>query len=419
MTWEPVRGMADDEALTRTRLEAFIADRRKALAFPPWLERRFESDTRYRRTYRLLANTRHVAIVYNLFLIGDWMLTPDQFALALKLHFFVVTPWMMFIWLMIRSEPRRVVRECLAATLPMAIVAQIACIFYFSRSPFATHYQYLSLLPVLFTNTIQRLLFPYAVLASLAIVAIQGVAIVASGHMPLPVGVMAVVTLAACAYTTLFSNFYLERDFRRSYLHGLRDRLTTQEAEAEARRDALTGLENRHSLNVRIRQLWGQDSAASFPVTVVLLDIDYFKNFNDRYGHPAGDACLKRVAAALASELRGAEDLAVRFGGEEFLLLLPRCEMGEALKLGERVRRAIEALGVPHEASPIRQCVTVSLGVAVAASAALSSAELIAAADAALYAAKHNGRNQLYPPLVREHASPAEDCGAAVVSLRA
>lgn len=410
--------MADHDALTRAQLEGFIADRRKTLVFPPWLEQRFESDTRFRRTYRLLANTRHVAVVYNLFLIGDWMLTPDAFSLALKLHFLVVTPWMMIVWLIIRSEPGRVMRECLAATLPMAIVAQIACIFYFSGSPFATHYQYLSLLPVLFTNTIQRLPFPYAVFASLAIIAIQGVAIVASGHMPLPVGVMAVVTLAACAYTTLFSNFYLERDFRRSYLHRLRDRLTTQEAEAEARRDALTGLENRHSLNLRIRQLWSPDGAADFPVAIVLLDIDYFKNFNDRYGHPAGDACLKRVAAALASELRGAEDLAVRFGGEEFLLLLPRCELSEAMKLGERARRAVEALGVPHEASPIRQCVTVSLGVAVAASGTLSPAELIAAADAALYAAKHNGRNQLYPPLVRDHAVPLESCGPGVIPAR-
>ena len=366
-----------------------------------------------------MANTRHLAVVYNLFLFADWLLTPDQFQLALKLHFCVVTPWMLLVWLTLRNGPSRVARECMAATLPIVIVAQIACIFYFSASPYATHYQYLSLLPVLFTNTVQRLLFPFAVFASLAIVTVQGGAIVASGHMPLPVGVMALVTLAACAYTTLFSNFYLERDFRRSYLHGLRDRLLTREAEAEAKRDALTGLENRHALNVRTRQRWSQDNAASFPIAILLLVIDYFKNFNDRYGHPAGDACLKRVAAALASELRGAEDLAVRFGGEEFLLLLPRCELGEALKLGERARRAIEALGVPHEASPIRQCVTVSLGVAVAAASTLSPAELISAADAALYTAKHNGRNQIYPPLVRDHAFPAEDFGPAVVSLRA
>ena len=411
--------MADGEVLSLATLEAFLADRRKALVFPPWLEHCFESDTKLRRTYRLMANTRHLAVVYNLFLFADWLLTPDQFQLALKLHFCVVTPWMLLVWLTLRNGPSRVARECMAATLPIVIVAQIACIFYFSASPYATHYQYLSLLPVLFTNTVQRLLFPFAVFASLAIVTVQGGAIVASGHMPLTVGVMALVTLAACAYTTLFSNFYLERDFRRSYLHGLRDRLLTREAEAEAKRDALTGLENRHALNVRTRQLWSQDNAASFPIAILLLDIDYFKNFNDRYGHPAGDACLKRVAAALASELRGAEDLAVRFGGEEFLLLLPRCELGEALKLGERARRAIEALGVPHEASPIRQCVTVSLGVAVAAASTLSPAELISAADAALYTAKHNGRNQIYPPLVRDHAFPAEDFGPAVVSLRA
>jgi diguanylate cyclase (GGDEF)-like protein len=206
------------------------------------------------------------------------------------------------------------------------------------------------------------------------------------------------------------------RDFRRSYLHSLRDRLRLAEANAESKRDALTDLANRHSLNARIAQLWQSDDTNS-PVAVVMLDIDYFKAFNDRYGHPAGDACLKRVAACVTAELRNGDDLAVRYGGEEFLLLLPRTEMVDAVRVAERIRRAVEALGIPHDGAVGRRSVTVSLGVTAAPISTLSAQELVSAADTALYAAKRNGRNQTYPPLLRDRILPSEDSGSAIVSI--
>ena len=405
-----------DDSVTLKRVESFIELRRQALAFPAWLERRFELDTRERRSLRLKANTLHMTVVYNLFLFGDWLLVPDRMSLALALHFFVVTPWMLSVaWSMTRM-PSKAIREGAAATLPVVIVLQIMCVFYFSNSPYVNHYQYFVLLPVLFTNTIQRLPFQYAVGVSTCIVLCQCAAIVASGHMPGPVGVMASVVLAACAYTTLFSNFYLERDFRRSYLHSLRDRLRLAEADAESKRDALTDLANRHSLNARIAELWQSDDTNS-PVAVVMLDIDYFKAFNDRYGHPAGDACLKRVAACVTAELRNGDDLAVRYGGEEFLLLLPRTEMVDAVRVAERIRRAIEALGIPHDGAVGRRSVTVSLGVTAAPISTLSEEELVSAADTALYGAKRNGRNQVCPPLLRDRILPSGDSGSAIVSI--
>ncbi len=407
-----------DDPVTLTTVESFIDSRQPALAFPSWLERQFELDTRGRRSQRLKANTLHMMVVYNLFLFGDWLLVPDEVPLAFALHFLVVTPWMLFVAWLMRTTPGKAVREGTAATLPIVIVLQIMCVFCFSRSPYVNHYQYFVLLPVLFTNTIQRLPFQYATVVSCCIVACQGAAIIASGHMPGPVGVMASVTLAACAYTTLFSNFYLERDFRRSYLHALRDRLRLAEADAESRRDALTDLGNRHSLNARIARLWQRGDNSKFPIAAILLDIDYFKAFNDRYGHPAGDACLKRVAVCVKAELRNDDDLAVRYGGEEFLLLLSRTEVFDAVRVAERIRRAIEALGIPHHGAVGRRCVTVSLGVTAAPASTLSAEELISAADTALYAAKRNGRNQVWPPLLRDGAPPIADSGAAIVSMK-
>ncbi len=105
----------------------------------------------------------------------------------------------------------------------------------------------------------------------------------------------------------------------------------------------------------------------------MLLDVDHFKAFNDLYGHPAGDACLKRIAACVAAELRNTDDLAVRYGGEEFLLLLPATDIAEAVRVAERVRRAIAALGIPHDGAEKTGLVTASLGVGAAPVSALSS----------------------------------------------
>ena len=243
-------------------------------------------------------------VVYNLFLFGDWLLVPDEMALALILHFLVITPCMLLVAQLMKSVPGKRVREGAAATLPIIIVLQILCVFYFSKSPYANYYQNFVLLPVLFTNTTQRLPFRYAVAVSVVIVACQSVVVAASGHMAWQIGLTASVTLAVSAYTTLFSNFYMERDVRKSYLLRLRDLLRLVEADAELKRDSLTDLGNRHSLNSRITGLWQSADDRNSPVAVIMLDIDYFKAFNDRYGHPAGDVCLKRVAACVRAELR-------------------------------------------------------------------------------------------------------------------
>ena len=144
-----------------------------------------------------------------------------------------------------------------------------------------------------------------------------------------------------------------------------------------------------------------------------MLDIDHFKAFNDRYGHPAGDACLKRVTSCALAELRGAQDLAARYGGEELLLVLPGATTATAVAVAERIRRGIEALGIPHELAGANRIVTASFGVAAAPTAAVSADELVVAADTALYAAKTSGRNRVVPPLFRAAPPETPPIGAA------
>ena len=156
--------------------------------------------------------------------------------------------------------------------------------------------------------------------------------------MPLSIAVMQCVSLGLCSAVTLDGNFGRERQFRLSYVAALRDRLRVAATDGEARRDALTGLSNRRRLDEASSAIWSGREPSLSPVSAILFDVDRFKSFNDIYGHPAGDSCLRRIAACALAEMRGVEDIAIRYGGEEFMLLLPRTRLDEAVAAAERLR---------------------------------------------------------------------------------
>lgn len=396
-----------DISLNLAAVEAFIAARQKGLSFPSWLERQLEHDTRRRRAQRLRAAVIPIAVIYNTYLLPDWLLVGDRISTALLLHFVVITPWILLTRWFTKDDSPKILREGLAASIPVAIILQILAIFILTSSIDAVHYQYFVLLVLLFTNTVQRLPFRYAVAVSGVVLPCHALAIMAGDHLSGSAAFVAMTTLSVSAYLTLTSNYYLERDSRRAYLHALRDRLRHAQIEVAAKHDALTNLANRHYLAERLDLLWNGSDQAVSSVAVVMMDFDHFKLFNDHYGHAGGDVCLKRVAACVSAELRSERDLAVRYGGEELLVLLPGTEASEAIRIAERIRCSVEALGVPHEAVGASEVVTVSCGVASAPPSTVSAQELIAAADAALYAAKRNGRNQVWPRLPRgEEVTP-------------
>jgi len=161
-----------------------------------------------------------------------------------------------------------------------------------------------------------------------------------------------------------------------------------------ASEDPLTLLPNRRVFDEALNTAWSSCARAGQPLSVALLDIDLFKAYNDHYGHPAGDACLQQVANILKRVVRRRTDLVARYGGEEFLLLMPQTDEAGAELFAERVRAAIEEAALPHAASSVADCITVSVGVVTAQPDAVSLPErLFFAADAALYEAKAEGRN--------------------------
>lgn len=160
--------------------------------------------------------------------------------------------------------------------------------------------------------------------------------------------------------------------------------------------DALTGLPNRRSLDDHLAREWNRHRRTGEPLALAMCDVDCFKQYNDHYGHPAGDDCLRAVAGALRDVAGRAGDLVARYGGEEFVIVLPGTDARGAAHLAERARTAIAALELPHERSSVTRRVSLSVGVAATVPDAPDGAgALLRAVDDALYAAKRGGRDRV------------------------
>jgi diguanylate cyclase (GGDEF)-like protein len=160
--------------------------------------------------------------------------------------------------------------------------------------------------------------------------------------------------------------------------------------------DSLTGVANRRSFDQTLDRIWRSASRHAWEVALVMIDIDCFKAYNDSLGHPAGDACLRRVARGLTDALKRPDDFLARYGGEEFAVILPQTDLAGASVVAERLRGAIEALDIGHPASPLANHLTISLGVAsILPTREAARFTLISMADEALYGAKKSGRNRV------------------------
>ena len=162
--------------------------------------------------------------------------------------------------------------------------------------------------------------------------------------------------------------------------------------------DSLTGLANRRRFDERLKEEWARAYRDRSSLGLLMIDVDHFKAYNDEYGHPAGDACLRVVAKTIAAEVQRVGDLAARYGGEEFVMLLPNTDAAGCARVGERIRNAIHDAGLVHASNPAGPCVTVSIGGATCRPAferTAGTGSLVEAADRALYAAKDAGRDRL------------------------
>lgn len=203
------------------------------------------------------------------------------------------------------------------------------------------------------------------------------------------------------SYTTLLQRDEAYRALRESQQQLLETNLVLQRL---MNSDGLTGLSNRRHFDEYLDMEWRRAQREQSELSLLMIDVDHFKSYNDSFGHVAGDEALRRVADAIRTACSRATDLAARYGGEEFAMVLPGTASGGARLLAEKVRRSIEALAVPHDTPAPGSVMSVSIGVAtLTPKVGQSSLVLVDMADQGLYLAKHNGRNQV-------GMAPVADC---------
>lgn len=366
-----------------------------SLYFPARLERLFERETQADRSRHLVG----VGILWiAIGVLASLVMAQDgsghaPFGMNAAVRVGIVTPMLAAVVAAIWRGVRPVIREglitvaCVIAPATMILSVMIA-----RDGDIGANRGALTVI-LLFITVVVRLRFWFAVVACAALVAVQvGVPVVLG--VPVPGSVpLAMITIAA----TLAANYTLEREYRSNYLQRLHGRIQgahlaamVEQLHDLSHRDALTGLANRRAMDRQLEELRTRHE----PYSVILVDIDGFKEFNDRYGHQVGDDCLRRVAAMLRASLRFTSDRVARMGGEEFAVVLPGTAVEDARTMAERMRRSILELRIPHDRSPTGAVVSISAGVSASPGDALVS-DTLSAADRALYLAKATGRNRV------------------------
>ena len=377
---------------------SFWSRRRK---FPERIEGAFQREMDRIRERRIRRTGLAAVLLYGAFALTDRVMLPDAYLQAWAIRFLLVVPMLLLATFHVYRIPRPFWREAAMVATLLACGLSIPWIASLSSHPNAGHYQTGVMLVVLFGNIVLALRFRSALVTSILMTAMYAYALEQVASMTPEVRLNNWLFCFAAVCISLIASFRMDQDQRRAYLARMREQERNDElshaVELLARlsaEDALTAVANRREFERRLAVEWGRARREGQPLSVVMVDVDCFKNYNDHYGHQAGDACLQQIAARLRGVPQRSSDLVARYGGEEFIVLLPGTDDEDAAAIAERMRQAIVDLQIPHAASRVAPGVTASFGVAAMhPDEGAQPQALIAAADAALYRAKEKGRN--------------------------
>ena len=375
------------------------------LALPEPLESGFEQSTFVQRAKRLWIEGLIAIGLFNIYIIADYFIRGGGSWLPLQIRLCVVTPIALLVNLSMRWSPNKVYRE--------TSIALVSCLIgtthlYLESNTSATSSAYAQvglIVTVVVVNVVMRLQFMYALSASAVLLA-SDLVFLRQDHFLNTSEKLLGITLAVCAISmTVIANYSVGREERLGYLMRLRSEIQSKELSflnVELQKiscvDGLTGLANRHAYDLQFAKLWREAVDSGGCLSAIVIDIDHFKATNDTRGHLYGDRVLIRVASLLVQSLRCKDDFAARFGGEEFVVLLPGANQEGALIVAERIRKLVEVAGSPALPEPGShpRLSTVSCGVASCwPSDSNCQEDLLDSADKALYQAKAAGRNQV------------------------
>jgi diguanylate cyclase (GGDEF)-like protein len=376
------------------------------LALPGPLENAFEQSTLARRSERLWLEGLVAIGFFNIYILVDHFLQDSSSSwLPLQIRLCIVTPLALLINLSMRWSPNKIYRETSIAGASCLIGVTHLYIESNKNAASSAYAQVGLIVAVIFVNVVMRLQFFYALSAS-AILLASDLVFIQHDHFLNSSEKLLGITLAICAISmTLIANYSIGREERLGFLMRLRSEIQSKELSflnVELQRisciDSLTGLANRHAYELQFAKLWRESVDSGSCLSAIVIDIDHFKLTNDTRGHLYGDRVLVRVASLLLQGLRCKDDFAARFGGEEFVVLLPGTTQEGAMIVAERIRKLVEVAGSPALPEPGShpRLSTVSCGGASCYPSDITCKEdLLEAADKALYRAKELGRNRV------------------------
>ena len=379
----------------------------QGLQFPPELEVQFERDCSAPRSRRLWREGLISIIAFNLFYLGEWLMTGQISAHELRLQLGLVTPLCIVVNLLMRFNPPRWLRE--GSISLMACV--IACSYLYlqlGKGQVAVAFTLVGVIvTAMFAAVVMRLRFRFALVSSITITLAGTVFLVLDQTLELDEKLTGLALMTIAVSIAMMSNYSLEREERLGYLRFLQSEAHRREISEMNTRlarlssiDKLTALPNRRSYEERFDHVWEQAKLEGTSLGLIVIDVDHFKVLNDVRGHTYGDEVLRRVGSLLPQALRSTADFAGRFGGEEFVVLLPRTDQESASRVAERIRALIEMAGSPPQAPiPNTEClmwVTASCGISTCVpNRTMSKETLLESADKAMYQAKSEGRNRV------------------------
>lgn len=353
------------------------------------------------------------------FLSADYQLLPDAFSelLQVRVLCFVVVCLIMMGLSRIRTFQEKTYHLiqsfiCLGAAWVHVVLMYIGNI---AAQHGELHYQNGSILLIILIAAVLRLDFRYTAGCILVIYVTQ---LYYAGYMLNASYGLIIEQLYIFTTVVVFSGLAsarMEHEVRTTFLQSLL--IEAEKRALEAARDQLhqlsltdplTGLANRRGLEEKIKLVWSQASRQQHPVSVLLVDIDLFKQYNDTLGHPAGDQAIIQVTRCFSAYAKRPSDIIARLGGEEFVLILPQISLPQAKVLGEKIRQAVADRAIPHPSSQHQGVLTISLGLATEIPGPHSHYEaLIQRADEQLYRAKSAGRNRLEHDLLAHPSNNA------------
>lgn len=373
------------------------------LRFPLELESRFKDDRREIKIRETILVGCIAALLFDLMLISDYASGPITFEHGIILRLLIFTPfiltstWIVHRW---RVDPVREVAFSAVVALAGACVLMIG----FGYNGPVSVLSQVGLLAVIAAGTVTlEMSLPYASALSAILLCEDAVFLVCDRCLTCGQKVTGASMLCAGTLLLVISVYRRELLERKAYLFFLREELRVkrladrnQNLAKISSRDSLTGLSNRRNFDEHLQRAWEQAELEATPISVIMVDIDRFKSVNDNFGHLFGDQVIVAVTEALRENFRRSEDIVARFGGEEFVVVMPRLELDDACEAAERLCSYVRRmeLASPTDGSPFK--VTISCGVSSGyVTGLIKQSEMIELADKALYRAKQSGRDRV------------------------